>query len=103
VVRISEIQKQFPLAEHSTTLVMMVRNTPPVLSHSWYMALSFDSQGTNLTFTNNAATLAESLNHDVTKASALDLGKSQNPIANVRLEQAPTLKTTPGAGLGLTL
>jgi conjugative relaxase-like TrwC/TraI family protein len=67
-----------------------------------YVSVSRASHDAQI-FTNDVATLAESLNRDVSKASALDLGKSQNPIANVALEQAPTLKRTPGAGLGLAL
>jgi hypothetical protein len=54
-------------------------------------------------FTNDAASLAENLSRDVSKASALGPGKGQNPAANVGLEQTAARKTTPGAGLGLTL
>jgi hypothetical protein len=51
-------------------------------------------------FTNDAATLAESLSRDVSKASAIDFGKSQNPVASVGVQQNAVVKQTPAAGLG---
>jgi hypothetical protein len=55
-------------------------------------------------YTNDAASLAASLSHDVTKASAIDFGnKDHNPVANVGLEQATALTKVPVAGLGLAL
>jgi ATP-dependent exoDNAse (exonuclease V) alpha subunit len=85
-------------------LVNMDTNVHPELINTRfaYVSVSRASHDAQI-FTNDAATLAENLGRDVSKASALDLGKSQNPIANVTLEQAPTLKRTPGAGLGLAL
>ncbi len=41
-------------------------------------------------FTNDAANLAESLSRDVSKASAIGLGTSQNPVASAGLEQVAT-------------
>jgi hypothetical protein len=54
-------------------------------------------------YTNDTATLTESLSRDVSKASAIDFGKSQSPVASVGLEQATAVKQTPAAGLGLAL
>ena len=51
-------------------------------------------------FTNDAAALAESLSRDVTEASALDFGKSQNAVANMGLEQAAAMPMMPSAGPG---
>ena len=49
-------------------------------------------------YTNNATSLAESLSHDVNKASAIAFGKP-----NDKLQQTPALKPTIGAGLSLSL
>ena len=54
-------------------------------------------------FTNNASTLAERLNHDVSKTSVLDTGKVQAPVPNLTAEQAQLVKKTAGAGLGLAI
>lgn len=54
-------------------------------------------------YTNNAASLAEGLSHDVTKASAIDFGKVQCQSANVGLEQADAFKRTVSSGLALSL
>jgi hypothetical protein len=67
-----------------------------------YVSVSRASQDAQI-FTNDAATLAESLSRDVSKASALDSGKSRNPVAEVGLDQAAALSKTPTAGLGLAL
>jgi ATP-dependent exoDNAse (exonuclease V) alpha subunit len=58
---------------------------------------SYDAQ----IFTNSVANLAESLSRDLSKASAIDFGKS--PIASVGLDQTAATKQTPIAGLGLAL
>ncbi|HEX4068455.1 MAG TPA: hypothetical protein VHZ09_20715 [Acidobacteriaceae bacterium] len=49
------------------------------------------------------ATLAERLSHNVSKASAIDLGVNRTTVASVGVEQTAALKKTPGAGLGLSL
>jgi hypothetical protein len=67
-----------------------------------YVSVSRASQDAQI-FTNDAATLAESLGHDVSKASALDFAKAQNPVAKVGLEQAGAVNIAQGAGLGLGL
>ncbi|HVJ09453.1 MAG TPA: MobF family relaxase [Acidisarcina sp.] len=67
-----------------------------------YVSVSRASHDAQI-FTNDAATLAENLGRDVSKASALDFAKSQSPVAHAGLEQAAALKKTPGAGLGLAL
>jgi ATP-dependent exoDNAse (exonuclease V) alpha subunit len=54
-------------------------------------------------FTNDVAALAESLSRDASKASAIDFGISQSPVASMGLDQGAPLKTTPGAGLELAL
>jgi conjugative relaxase-like TrwC/TraI family protein len=67
-----------------------------------YVSVSRASHDAQI-FTNNAATLAESLSRDVTKASAIDFGKGQSPIANSGLEQSLPLRNAAGNGLGLAL
>ena len=67
-----------------------------------YVSVSRASHDAQI-FTNDAATLAERLSLDISKASAIDFGTVQKPIATVGLEQSPTLGTTPAAGLGLAL
>jgi conjugative relaxase-like TrwC/TraI family protein len=67
-----------------------------------YVSVSRASHDAQI-YTNDAASLAESLGRDVTKASAIDFGRVQGPTASVGLEQATALKKTPAAGLGLTL
>jgi len=60
---------------------------------------SYDAQ----VFTNDAATLAASLSHDVSKASAIDFATSHNPVANLGLERNSVSTGLPGIGLGLAL
>jgi conjugative relaxase-like TrwC/TraI family protein len=67
-----------------------------------YVSVSRASHDAQI-YTNNAASLAGVLSHDVSKASAIDFGKGQSPIANVGLEQAAAALRTPAAGLGLAL
>ena len=68
-----------------------------------YVSVSRASQDAQI-YTNDAASLAESLSRDVSKASAIDFGKAQSPVANVGLEQAAeALTKIPAAGLGLGL
>jgi hypothetical protein len=52
-------------------------------------------------YTNDAASLAKILSHDVTKASAIDFGKV--PVGNVGLEQASALRKTTAPGLVIAL
>jgi ATP-dependent exoDNAse (exonuclease V) alpha subunit len=54
-------------------------------------------------FTNDATTLAEKLSRDVSKTSALDVGKVQIPVPSLATDQPQLVKKMPGAGLGLTL
>ncbi len=67
-----------------------------------YVSVSRASHDAQI-YTNNASSLAESLGHDVTKASAINFGKVQSPIAAVGLEQVAEASKTPTAGLGLVL
>jgi ATP-dependent exoDNAse (exonuclease V) alpha subunit len=85
-------------------LVNMDTNVHPELINTRfaYVSVSRASQDAQI-FTNDAATLAESLGHDVSKASALDFAKAQNPVAKVGLEQAGAVNIAQGAGLGLGL
>jgi conjugative relaxase-like TrwC/TraI family protein len=85
-------------------LVNMDTEVHPELINSRfaYVSVSRASHDAQI-FTNNAATLAESLSRDVTKASAIDFGQSHSPVASVGLEQAAALTKTPAAGLGLSL
>lgn len=66
-----------------------------------YVSVSRASHEAHI-YTNHAASLTESLSHDVSKASAVEFGKSQNPIANAGLEEL-TVKNTPAVGLGMSL
>jgi conjugative relaxase-like TrwC/TraI family protein len=85
-------------------LVNMDTNVHPELINTRfaYVSVSRASQDAQI-FTNDAATLAESLSRDVSKVSAIDFSKPQNPVARVGLDQAVAVKITPGAGLGLAL
>jgi conjugative relaxase-like TrwC/TraI family protein len=67
-----------------------------------YVSVSRASHDAQI-YTNNAASLAENLSHDVSKASALDFGRGQLPIVNVGFEQRAAFKQTVGSGLGLSL
>jgi conjugative relaxase-like TrwC/TraI family protein len=85
-------------------LVNMDTNVHPELINQRfaYVSVSRASHDTQI-FTNDAATLAESLGRDVTKASALDLGQTQNPAVKTGLENAAAVKTVPSVGLGLAI
>jgi ATP-dependent exoDNAse (exonuclease V) alpha subunit len=86
-------------------LVNMATNVHPELINSRfaYVSVSRASHDAQI-YTNDAASLAESLSRDVSKASAIDFGKTQSPVANVGLEQAAAALTKiPAAGLGLGL
>jgi hypothetical protein len=85
-------------------LVNMDTNVHPELINTRfaYVSVSRASHDAQI-YTNNAASLVESLSHDVTKASAIDFGKGQSPIASVGLEQATASGKSPAAGLGLAL
>lgn len=86
-------------------LVNMDTEVHPELINSRfaYVSVSRASHDAQI-YTNDAATLAENLRRDVSKASAINFGKNQNPEATVGLEQAATAtKRTPTSGLGLAL
>lgn len=67
-----------------------------------YVSVSRASQDVQI-FTNDATKLAESLSRDVSKTSALDLGKTQIPAPNLVTEPSPFVKKESGVGLGLAL
>jgi hypothetical protein len=68
-----------------------------------YVSVSRASHDAQI-YTNNATSLAESVSHDVTKASAIDFSKGKSPIPTPELEQVTAaLKKAPSAGLGLAL
>jgi conjugative relaxase-like TrwC/TraI family protein len=77
---------------------------PELISRRFaYVSVSRASHEAQI-YTNNAASLAESLSHDVSKSSAIDFAKGQSPIASMGLEPTTAaLKNTPAAGLGLSL
>lgn len=50
-------------------------------------------------YTNDAASLAESLSRDVSKVSAIDFSKVQSPVVSTGLEQTTALKRPHAAGL----
>ena len=65
-----------------------------------YVSVSRASHDVQI-FTNDTANLAESLSRNVSKASAIDLGKSL--VASLGLEQVAAAKPSPSTGLGLSL
>jgi ATP-dependent exoDNAse (exonuclease V) alpha subunit len=67
-----------------------------------YVSVSRASHDAQI-YTNDATSLAESLSRDTSKASAIDFGKVQGPIANMGVKQVSILNETPIAGLGLAL
>jgi conjugative relaxase-like TrwC/TraI family protein len=76
---------------------------PELISNRFaYVSVSRASHDAQI-YTNNAASLAESLSRDVTKASAIDFGKEQGQVASVGVGETITLSKAPAAGLGLTL
>jgi ATP-dependent exoDNAse (exonuclease V) alpha subunit len=90
-------------AEH--VLVNMDTNVHPELINSRfaYVSVSRASHDAQI-YTDDATSLAENLSRDVSKASAIDFGKAQSPVANAGLEQAAAALTKiPAAGLGLGL
>jgi glucan phosphorylase len=66
-----------------------------------YVSVSRASHDVQI-YTNNAATLGESLSHEVNKPSAVDFGKVQIPIPTQGFDQGDAFKGK-GAGLGLSL
>ncbi len=85
-------------------LVNMDTNVHPELINTRfaYVSVSRASHDAQI-FTNDAASLAQNLSRDVTKASAIDFGKNQNPVASAGLELAAASKIVPDAGFGLGL
>ncbi len=67
-----------------------------------YVSVSRASQDAQI-FTNNASTLAESLSRDVSKTSAIDLGKAQIPVPSLATDQSQFVKKTSSPGLRLAL
>jgi len=67
-----------------------------------YVSVSRASHDAQI-FTNDAATLAETLSKDVSKASAVDFSASRIPVARVELNQRAASKITPVASFGLGL
>ncbi len=65
-----------------------------------YVSVSRASHDAQI-YTNDAASLAASLSHDVSKASAVSFSNSQNPSVNGGFAQAVAPKGTAGIGLGL--
>jgi conjugative relaxase-like TrwC/TraI family protein len=76
---------------------------PELISQRFaYVSISRASHDAQI-FTNNAATLAQALSRDVTKASAIEFGTNAVPLANVGLEQAAGAKAPSVSGLALSL
>jgi conjugative relaxase-like TrwC/TraI family protein len=67
-----------------------------------YVSVSRASHDAQI-YTNNSASLAKSLCHDATKASAIGFGQPQSLIENVSLVQHPNLGKPAEPGLGLAL
>ena len=85
-------------------LVNMDTNVHPELINTRfaYVSVSRASQDVQI-FTNNAATLAENLNKDISKASALDVAQGHNSIKGAELKSVAVLSKIPGAGPELAL
>jgi ATP-dependent exoDNAse (exonuclease V) alpha subunit len=85
-------------------LVNMDTNVHPELisGRFAYVSVSRASHDAQI-YTNNVATLGESLSHEVNKASAIDFGKGHNPVANAVFQQAPDPGKTAARGLALGL
>jgi conjugative relaxase-like TrwC/TraI family protein len=76
---------------------------PELMSNRFaYVSVSRASHDVQI-YTNDAASLAVSLSHDVNKRSAIDFGKGRNQTTHVGVEQVVTLTKTSAAGLGLAL
>jgi len=67
-----------------------------------YVSVSRASHEAHI-YTNHAASLAESLSRDVSKASAIDLSRDQSPVESAALEQSAILSGVPVAELGPAL
>jgi ATP-dependent exoDNAse (exonuclease V) alpha subunit len=67
-----------------------------------YVSVSRASHDAQI-YTNDAATLAESLSRDVSKTSAIAFGKEHVPAPNLVREQTLTTKNLSGTGIGLAL
>jgi hypothetical protein len=90
-------------AEHdSCVLVNTDTEVHPALinSRTAYVSVSWASHDVQI-YTNNTASLAERLSHDVTKASAIDFGNARSPIATVGPEQARAVSKVRAGALGL--
>jgi conjugative relaxase-like TrwC/TraI family protein len=85
-------------------LVNMDTNVHPELINNRfaYVSVSRASLDAQI-FTNDAAALAESLSHDVTKASAIDFGEDLGSAPAMGVKQAPAFNKTPAVGLGLAI
>jgi conjugative relaxase-like TrwC/TraI family protein len=85
-------------------LVNMDTEVHPELINSRfaYVSVSRASHDAQI-YTNDAASLAERLGNDVTKASAINFGKSQSPAVSLGLDQAEVSKRSHISGLGLSL
>jgi conjugative relaxase-like TrwC/TraI family protein len=67
-----------------------------------YVSVSRASHEAHI-YTDNAASLGESLSHDVTKTSAVDFTKAQEPTVQQGFEQGAGNQQVPDTGLGLAL
>jgi conjugative relaxase-like TrwC/TraI family protein len=65
-----------------------------------YVSVSRASHDVQI-YTNDAATLAASLSHDVSKASAIQFGSDQSSVPTVGLEPGSRSGDSPAVGLGL--
>jgi len=84
-------------------LVNMDTEVHPELINSRfaYVSVSRASHDAQI-YTNDAASLAGSLSQDVSKTSAISVGKNQSTTMNIGVEPAATVRKLPGLGLGLT-
>ena len=85
-------------------LVNMDTEVPPALINNRFAYVSVSRASHEaLIYTNDTKTLIERLNRNVSKASAIDFCKVQNPGVTVGLERAAPVEQIPGTRLGLSL
>jgi len=85
-------------------LVNMDTEVHPELINSRfaYVSISRASHDAQI-YTNDVASLTESLSRDVSKESALNFGQSHSPLASMGLPQSASVKQEHSVGLGLAI
>jgi ATP-dependent exoDNAse (exonuclease V) alpha subunit len=91
------------LTSHRVLVNMDTEVHPELINGRFaYVSISRASHDAQI-FTNDAANLAERLSRDVSKSSAINFGKGQEPVPNLGLGRSSTAKSVPASGLGLAI